>query len=91
MLPPHANHMGNTFGGCVMEWAEEAALIAARRHVRAAPALAALPGGPLAGPGAGGAGVQLSTAFVEGVSFLRPSTVAEPRILTNIIAECSPV
>ena len=56
MLPPHANHMGNTFGGCVMEWAEEAALLAARRHVRAAPAPAALPSPPgrrLAGPAAG--------------------------------------
>ena len=63
--------MGNTFGGCIMEWVDEAALLAARRHLRAAPP----PPGPASAAGAGG--VQLSTVFVEGVAFLKPSTVGD--------------
>lgn len=30
VLPPHANHHGNTFGGQIMAWMETAATIAAR-------------------------------------------------------------
>ncbi len=37
VLPQHANHMGNTFGGQIMEWAEEAALLSATRHIRHLP------------------------------------------------------
>ena len=35
VLPQHANHMGNTFGGNIMAWAEGAAHLAARTHCRA--------------------------------------------------------
>jgi acyl-CoA thioesterase 11 len=34
VLPHHANHMGNTFGGEIMEWMDEAASIVAARHSR---------------------------------------------------------
>lgn len=30
ILPPHANHQGNTFGGQIMAWMENVATIAAR-------------------------------------------------------------
>lgn len=30
VLPPHANHHGNTFGGQIMAWMENAAAVAAR-------------------------------------------------------------
>lgn len=30
VLPPHANHQGNTFGGQIMAWMENVATIAAR-------------------------------------------------------------
>ena len=34
VLPQHANHYGNTFGGQIMAWAVEAAEVAAARHAR---------------------------------------------------------
>jgi acyl-CoA hydrolase len=34
VLPSHANHMNNTFGGQVMEWMVEGSIIAAMRHVK---------------------------------------------------------
>jgi len=36
VLPTHANHMGNTFGGQIMCWAEEVAVLAATVHVNTA-------------------------------------------------------
>mmetsp|Transcript_61350 Transcript_61350/g.164773 ORF Transcript_61350/g.164773 Transcript_61350/m.164773 type:complete len:934 (-) Transcript_61350:288-3089(-) len=78
VLPPHANHMGNTFGGCIMEWAEEAALLSARRHLRAAAVTGLVEGGA--------SGVELVTVFVDGVSFLKPSTVGD-RIVMR--AQCT--
>jgi acyl-CoA hydrolase len=36
VLPTHANHMGNTFGGQLMCWAEEVAVLAATLHVNTA-------------------------------------------------------
>uniref|UniRef100_A0A2D4LEY3 Acyl-coenzyme A thioesterase 11 n=1 Tax=Micrurus spixii TaxID=129469 RepID=A0A2D4LEY3_9SAUR len=33
ILPPHANHQGNTFGGQIMAWMENVATIAARKYV----------------------------------------------------------
>jgi len=30
VLPPHANHHGNTFGGQIMAWVETVATISAR-------------------------------------------------------------
>ncbi|KAM6148467.1 acetyl-coenzyme A thioesterase [Erethizon dorsatum] len=39
VLPPHANHHGNTFGGQVMAWMETAATIAASRLCRGHPFL----------------------------------------------------
>lgn len=32
VLPPHANHQGNTFGGQIMAWMETVATISARYH-----------------------------------------------------------
>lgn len=34
VLPPHANHYGNTFGGEIMTWMDQAAVIVANRHIR---------------------------------------------------------
>jgi hypothetical protein len=42
VLPPHANHMGNTFGGEIMNWAEEVARICAHRHGRVRMVLASI-------------------------------------------------
>mmetsp|Transcript_83498 Transcript_83498/g.174716 ORF Transcript_83498/g.174716 Transcript_83498/m.174716 type:complete len:653 (+) Transcript_83498:124-2082(+) len=33
VLPPHTNHMTNTFGGQIMAWMHKAAMICAERHV----------------------------------------------------------
>ncbi|XP_058698340.1 acyl-coenzyme A thioesterase 11 isoform X2 [Poecile atricapillus] len=42
VLPPHANHQGNTFGGQIMAWMENVATIAASRLCRAHPTLRAI-------------------------------------------------
>ncbi|NXM67600.1 ACO12 thioesterase, partial [Serilophus lunatus] len=42
VLPPHANHHGNTFGGQVMAWMETVASISASRLCRSCPALRAV-------------------------------------------------
>ncbi|XP_012578148.1 PREDICTED: acyl-coenzyme A thioesterase 11 isoform X2 [Condylura cristata] len=42
VLPPHANHQGNTFGGQIMAWMENVATIAASRLCRALPTLKAI-------------------------------------------------
>ena len=60
---------------------EEAALLAARRHLRAAPAPA-----PPSPAGGGGGGAELRTVFVEGVAFLRPSTVGDRVVMR---AQCT--
>ncbi|NWR87068.1 ACO12 thioesterase, partial [Furnarius figulus] len=39
VLPPHANHYGNTFGGQIMAWMETVASISASRLCRAYPVL----------------------------------------------------
>lgn len=39
VLPPHANHQGNTFGGQIMAWMENVATIAASRLCHAHPTL----------------------------------------------------
>ncbi|XP_075038221.1 acyl-coenzyme A thioesterase 11 [Mixophyes fleayi] len=39
VLPPHANHQGNTFGGQIMAWMENIATIAASRLCHAHPTL----------------------------------------------------
>ncbi|XP_010861673.1 PREDICTED: acyl-coenzyme A thioesterase 12 [Bison bison bison] len=39
VLPPHANHHGNTFGGQIMAWMEAVATISASRLCRAHPVL----------------------------------------------------
>ncbi|XP_043819752.1 acyl-coenzyme A thioesterase 11 isoform X3 [Dromiciops gliroides] len=39
VLPPHANHQGNTFGGQIMAWMENVATIAASRLCQAHPTL----------------------------------------------------
>jgi acyl-CoA hydrolase len=33
VLPPYANHMGNTFGGQILQWAEESAVMSATMHI----------------------------------------------------------
>ncbi|XP_051027113.1 acyl-coenzyme A thioesterase 11 [Acomys russatus] len=42
VLPPHANHQGNTFGGQIMAWMENVATIAASRLCHAHPTLKAI-------------------------------------------------
>uniref|UniRef100_A0A5F9D206 Acyl-CoA thioesterase 11 n=1 Tax=Oryctolagus cuniculus TaxID=9986 RepID=A0A5F9D206_RABIT len=42
VLPPHANHQGNTFGGQIMAWMENVATIAASRLCRSHPTLKAI-------------------------------------------------
>ncbi|XP_053325113.1 acyl-coenzyme A thioesterase 11 [Spea bombifrons] len=42
VLPPHANHQGNTFGGQIMAWMENVATIAASRLCHAYPTLKAI-------------------------------------------------
>uniref|UniRef100_A0A8C9P7D3 Acyl-coenzyme A thioesterase 11 n=1 Tax=Spermophilus dauricus TaxID=99837 RepID=A0A8C9P7D3_SPEDA len=42
VLPPHANHQGNTFGGQIMAWMENVATIAASRLCRGHPTLKAI-------------------------------------------------
>ncbi|NWV15383.1 ACO11 thioesterase, partial [Ptilonorhynchus violaceus] len=42
VLPPHANHQGNTFGGQIMAWMENVATIAASRLCHAHPTLRAI-------------------------------------------------
>ncbi|XP_049735300.1 acyl-coenzyme A thioesterase 11 isoform X1 [Loxodonta africana] len=42
VLPPHANHQGNTFGGQIMAWMENVATIAASRLCYAHPTLKAI-------------------------------------------------
>ncbi|XP_067996765.1 acyl-coenzyme A thioesterase 11 isoform X2 [Melanerpes formicivorus] len=42
VLPPHANHQGNTFGGQIMAWMENVATIAASRLCHAHPTLQAI-------------------------------------------------
>ncbi|XP_037354822.1 acyl-coenzyme A thioesterase 11 isoform X2 [Talpa occidentalis] len=42
VLPPHANHQGNAFGGQIMAWMENVATIAASRLCRALPTLKAI-------------------------------------------------
>ncbi|XP_069794130.1 acyl-coenzyme A thioesterase 11-like isoform X2 [Narcine bancroftii] len=39
VLPPHANHRSNTFGGQIMAWMESAATISARRFCKGHPVL----------------------------------------------------
>ncbi|XP_072919478.1 acyl-coenzyme A thioesterase 11 [Hemitrygon akajei] len=39
VLPPHANHQGNTFGGQIMAWMESAATISASRFCKGHPVL----------------------------------------------------
>ncbi|XP_078012783.1 acyl-coenzyme A thioesterase 11-like [Phascolarctos cinereus] len=39
VLPPHANHQGNTFGGQIMAWMENVATIAASRLCQGHPTL----------------------------------------------------
>jgi acyl-CoA hydrolase len=36
VLPSHANHMGNLFGGEILQWAEEIAVLSATKHLKAA-------------------------------------------------------
>ncbi|CAM9571100.1 unnamed protein product, partial [Ectocarpus fasciculatus] len=36
VLPSHANHMGNLFGGEILQWAEEIAVLSATKHMKVA-------------------------------------------------------
>jgi acyl-CoA hydrolase len=72
VLPTHANHMGNTFGGQLLEWAEEIALLSARKHLNSA----ALHGEDAA-DGTPPSEQILSTTYVHEMSFLAPSTIGD--------------
>ena len=87
VLPPHANHMGNTFGGQILQWAENSAVMSATMHVNSSkrgnnntfyyfdnsngliteePGKSLLTSNPI-----------LSTVYVNGMSFVRPSSVGD--------------
>jgi acyl-CoA hydrolase len=81
VLPTHANHMGNTFGGQLLEWAEEIALLSARKHLNSA-VRSGLSLVPLRGPGASSDDLLLhplilTTTYVHEMSFLAPSTIGD--------------
>jgi len=63
VLPPHANHMGHTFGGQIMEWAEESALISAKKHV--------------CHSATSDLQFMLTTVFVDGFTFFQPTSVGD--------------
>ncbi|XP_047716108.1 LOW QUALITY PROTEIN: acetyl-coenzyme A thioesterase [Prionailurus viverrinus] len=54
VLPPHANHHGNTFGGQIMAWMESLATISASRLCRAHPLLKSVDMFKFRGPSAVG-------------------------------------
>ncbi|XP_030623992.1 acetyl-coenzyme A thioesterase, partial [Chanos chanos] len=54
VLPPHANHHGNTFGGQIMAWMENAAAVAASRLCGSHPTLRAVDMFSFRGPSAVG-------------------------------------
>jgi len=60
VLPTHANHMHNTFGGQVMCWMHKAAAVTARRHAKRSSVDRHSPG-------------VFWTIAVEGIRFLAPS------------------
>lgn len=96
VLPTHANHMGNTFGGQIMCWAEEIAVLAATLHVNTA---LTLPGSvlykeettdnpkiaPRWVPVPPLSKLDFATVYVSALSFLSPSTVGD-RI--HVRAQC---
>ncbi len=61
VLPSDANHMGNTFGGNVMSWMDDAATVAAIRHCAVS----------------GGEPVQVVTIAVDAMAFLGSSKVGD--------------
>ena len=93
VMPPHANHMGNTFGGQIMEWCEECALLSARKFVKATNSLnyqkirglVALPGttNEISNPmtATTTTSIILRTIEVSSISFVNPSTVGDRIIL----------
>ena len=59
VLPSDANHMGNTFGGVIMAWMDDAATVAALKHCRH--------------PSQGEKQVCVTTICVDAMAFLGPS------------------
>lgn len=101
VLPSHANHMGNLFGGEILQWAEEIAVLSATKHMKVAQK-ENYPihffGGNLSEPQLGlvdpattsydsslpRAHIRqflLSTVYMHGMSFVRPSTVGDRIVL----------
>jgi acyl-CoA hydrolase len=83
VMPTHANHMGNTFGGQLLEWAEEIALLSARKHVNAA-LRSQIPLVPLHPSSSASPNEEiefselvLTTIYVHEMSFLAPSTIGD--------------
>lgn len=78
VLPTHANHMGNTFGGQLLEWAEEIAILSARRHLNSALRSGqALVPVHLNSSFENNSGIILSSLYVHEMSFLAPSTIGD--------------
>lgn len=75
VLPEHANHMQNTFGGQVMYWMHKIANITARRHAKTKTNLA--PGG-------------LWTTAVEGIRFVAPSKPSDHLIFNALVRRVFP-
>jgi acyl-CoA hydrolase len=83
VMPPHANHMGNTFGGQLLEWAEEIAILSARKHLNSA-LRSRLPLVPLHPPAVVSSSdeietseLTLTTIYAHEMSFLAPSTIGD--------------
>lgn len=101
VLPTHANHMGNTFGGQILHWAEEIAVLSATMHLNGAikdksnfyycdKVKAESNQSPRGSVSAltrisERPNPVLSTVYVHAMSFLKPSTVGD-RILCR--AQC---
>ena len=93
VLPPHANHMGNTFGGQILQWAEESAVMSATMHLNASKRVncdtfyyfnnSKYVEGTTTFENSGltkishNPNLMLSTIYVNGMSFLRPSSVGD--------------
>ncbi|VTJ66914.1 Hypothetical predicted protein, partial [Marmota monax] len=77
VLPPHANHQGNTFGGQIMAWMENVATIAASRLCRGHPTLKAIEMFHFRGPSQVGDRLVLK-AIVNNAFKHRPCLAAGP-------------
>ena len=77
VLPQHANHMGNTFGGQVMAWMDKAATVASWRHAQTQ-----------AGDASGQLPDSIRAVGIDDVFFLGPSTVGDRISIKASVNRC---